>query len=37
MEFGLLKSKIEKKLTESYSKDTFNKEIKNFKEKYGTN
>jgi hypothetical protein len=31
MEFGLLKSKIEKKLTESYSKNTFNKEIKNFK------
>jgi hypothetical protein len=28
MEFGLLKSKIEKKLTESYSNNTFNKEIK---------
>lgn len=31
MEFGLLKSKIDKKLTESYSNETFNKEIKNFK------
>jgi hypothetical protein len=31
MEFGILKSKIEKKLTESYSKNNFNKEIKNFK------
>lgn len=28
MEFGLLKSKIEKKLTESYSNNTFNKEVK---------
>jgi hypothetical protein len=30
MEFGLLKSKIEKKLIESYSNKTFNSEIKNF-------
>lgn len=32
MEFGILKSKIEKKLTESYSKNNFNKEIKTFKD-----
>jgi hypothetical protein len=32
MEFGILKSKIEKKLTESYSNNNFNKEIKNFKD-----
>jgi hypothetical protein len=31
MEFGILKSKIEKKLSESYSNKTFDKEIKNFK------
>jgi hypothetical protein len=31
MEFGLIKSKIDKKLFESYKNDTFNKEIKNFK------
>jgi len=31
MEFGLLKSKIEKKLVESYSNKTFEKEIKTFK------
>jgi len=31
MEFGVLKSKIEKKLTESYSKNNFYKEIKTFK------
>jgi len=30
MEFGLIKSKIEKKLTESYSNNTFNSEIKKF-------
>jgi hypothetical protein len=32
MEFGILKSKIEKKLTESYSKNSFNKEIKTFRD-----
>ena len=32
MEFGILKSKIEKKLTESYSKNNFNKDIKTFKD-----
>jgi len=32
MEFGILKSKIEKKLTESYSNNSFNKEIKTFKD-----
>jgi hypothetical protein len=32
MEFGILKSKIEKKLTESYSKNDFNKEIKTFRD-----
>ena len=31
MEFGLLKSKIEKKLVESYKKNSFNTEIKLFK------
>lgn len=31
MEFGILKSKIEQKLLESYSNKTFNTEIKNFK------
>lgn len=31
MEFGILKSKIEKKLTESYSKNRLNSEMKNFK------
>lgn len=31
MEFGVLKSKIEKKLTESYSRDNFYKEIRTFK------
>ena len=31
MEFGLLKSKIENILVESYNNGTFNKEIKNFK------
>jgi len=32
MEFGILKSKIEKKLTESYTNNNFNKEIKTFKD-----
>jgi len=32
MEFGILKSKIEKKLTESYSNNNFNKEVKTFKD-----
>lgn len=32
MEFGVLKSKIEKKLTESYSNNNFNKAIKTFKD-----
>ena len=31
MEFGLLKSKIEKKLSDSYLQNNFKKEIKNFK------
>jgi succinate dehydrogenase flavin-adding protein (antitoxin of CptAB toxin-antitoxin module) len=31
MKFGLLKSKIEQKLVESYSKNTFKDEVKNFK------
>jgi hypothetical protein len=32
MKFGILKSKIENVLLESYAKDTFKSEIKNFKQ-----
>ena len=31
MKIGILKSKVEKLLTESYGKNTFKDEIKNFK------
>lgn len=37
MEFGILKSKIEKKLSEAYKKENFSKEIKNFKKLVLTN
>lgn len=37
MEFGILKSKIEKKLSDSYKKENFSKEIKTFKKLVLTN